>query len=104
MMAAFGGDEVRCSDYATCGTPELSTAVLKAISGRQGCLMASHGMVVGGGNLTNALWLAHEMEALAHQHFHTLLVGGAHLLDDAQIDATAKGFAIYGAKAKGAAA
>jgi len=101
MMAAFGGDEVRCSDYATYGTPELSTAVLKAISGSKGCLMANHGMVVGGSNLTNALWLANELEALAHQHFHALLIGGAHLLDSMQIDATAKGFAIYGAKAKG---
>jgi len=102
MMAAFGGDEVRCSDYATYGTPELSTAVLKAISGSNGCLMANHGMVVGGNNLTNALWLANELEALAHQHFHALLIGGAHLLDTAQIDATANSFAVYGAKAKGA--
>lgn len=101
MMAAFGGDEVRCSDYATYGTPELSTAVLKAISGSNGCLMANHGMVVGGSNLTNALWLANELEALAHQHFHALLIGGAHLLDNAQIAATAKSFAVYGAKAKG---
>lgn len=102
MIAAFGGDEIRCSEYATFGTPELSTAVLKAITGSKGCLMANHGMVVGGSNLTNALWLANELEALAHQHFHALLIGGAQLLDTAQIDATAKGFAGYGAKAKGA--
>ena len=102
MIAAFGGDEIRCSDYATYGTPELSAAVLAAMTGRKGCLMANHGMVVGGTNLTNALWLANELEALAHQHFHALLIGGAHLLTEAQIEETARGFATYGAKAKGA--
>ncbi len=102
MIAAFGGDEIRCSDYATYGSPELSTAVLKAIGGSKACLMANHGMVVGGTNLANALWLANELEALAHQHFHALLIGGAHLLDLGQIADTAKGFATYGAKAKGA--
>jgi L-fuculose-phosphate aldolase len=104
MMAAFGGEDIRCSDYATYGTPELSAAVLRAMAGRNGCLMANHGMVVGSSNLTHALWLAGEMEALAHQHFHAMQIGGAHVLDSAQIAATAEGFATYGAKAKGAVA
>ncbi len=101
MIAAFGGPEIRCSDYATYGTPELSAAVLAALKDRAGCLMANHGMVVGGETLTKALWLANELEALAHQHFHSLLIGGAHILSDAQIEETAKGFKTYGAKAKG---
>lgn len=104
MIAAFGGSEIRCSDYATYGTPELSAAVLAAMKGRAGCLMANHGMVVGGENLTKALWLANELEALADQHFHSLLIGGAHILSDAQIDEAAQGFKTYGAKAKGESA
>ncbi|MCV2865094.1 class II aldolase/adducin family protein [Albidovulum sediminicola] len=104
MIAAFGGSEIRCSDYATYGTPELSAAVLAALKNRAGCLMANHGMVVGGENLTKALWLANELEALAHQHFHSLLIGGAHVLSDEQIAETAQGFKSYGAKARGESA
>lgn len=33
MIAAFGGDEIRCADYATYGTAELSANALKAMEG-----------------------------------------------------------------------
>ena len=38
MMAAFGGPEIRCSDYACYGTAELSAAVLRAERARGGTL------------------------------------------------------------------
>ncbi len=96
MMAAFGGPEIRCADYACYGTAELSEAVLRAVGDRAGCLMANHGMIVGGPNLTRAAWLAHELEALAHQYFHVLQIGGGHILSDAELAETARGFASYG--------
>lgn len=96
MMAAFGGPEIRCSDYACYGTAELSEAVLRAIDGRAGCLMGNHGMVVGGPNLTRACWLAQELEALAHQYFHVMQIGGGHVLSEAELAETAKSFASYG--------
>lgn len=96
MMAAFGGPEIRCSDYACYGTAELSDAVLRAIDGMAGCLMGNHGMIVGGPNLTRAAWLAHELEALAHQYFHVLQIGGGHVLSAEDLAETAKGFAGYG--------
>jgi L-fuculose-phosphate aldolase len=96
MMAAFGGPEIRCSAYATYGTAELSAAVLEAIESRAGCLMANHGMIVGAPNLARAAWLAHELEALAHQHYHVLQIGGGHVLSDAELAETARGFATYG--------
>jgi L-fuculose-phosphate aldolase len=57
---------------------------------------------VGGNSISNALWLANELEALAHQYFHSLLIGGPHLLTDDQIAETARGFASYGVRVKGA--
>jgi L-fuculose-phosphate aldolase len=101
MIAAFGGDDIPLAGYATFGSPQLSACVLQAMQGRAGCLMANHGMVVGGNDLTHALWLANEMEALAHQHYHASLLGGGHILSSAEIADTLKGFASYGAKAKG---
>ncbi|MFA7601467.1 MAG: class II aldolase/adducin family protein [Novosphingobium sp.] len=96
MMAAFGGAEIRCSDYACYGTAELSAAVLRAIDGMAGCLIGNHGMIVGGPNLTRAAWLAHELEALAHQYFHVLQIGGEHILTSEELAQVARGFAGYG--------
>jgi L-fuculose-phosphate aldolase len=101
MIAAFGGPEIRLAPYATFGTPELSEGVLAAMEGMAGCLMANHGMVVGGRDLTHALWLANELEALAHQHYHSLLIGGGHILTAAELEETFKGFATYGTQSKG---
>src|SRR5690606_26268906 len=39
MVAAFGGEDVRCSDYARFGTQELSDAAIAALEGRNGCLL-----------------------------------------------------------------
>jgi len=41
------------------------------------------------------------LEALAHQHYHTSLLGGGHILSDAEIEDTLRGFGEYGAQAKG---
>ncbi len=99
MMAAFGGPEIRCSDYATFGTAALSDAVVAAMDGRAGCLMANHGMVVGGPTLARAAWLAHELEALAHQYYHVLQIGGGVILTETELAEAAAGFAGYGPKA-----
>ncbi|MGQ0563962.1 MAG: class II aldolase/adducin family protein [Gemmobacter sp.] len=96
MMAAFGGPEIRVADYATYGTADLSAHVVAAMEGRAGCLMANHGMLTAGPNLKRALWLAQELEALAHQYFHVLQIGGGVILSEDQLAETAKGFAGYG--------
>ncbi len=98
MIAAFGGQEIRVADYARYGTAELSANVVSAIRDRNGCLMANHGMVVGGADLTHTLWLAGELEALAHQYYHALAIGGASVLSEAQVAETARGFESYGAR------
>jgi len=101
MIAAFGGPDIRVADYACYGTPELSAAVLRAMEGRQGCLMANHGMLTAGADLARAVWLAHELEALAHQHYHALLIGGGHVLTGAELSDVARGFAGYGPRPRG---
>lgn len=100
MIAAFGGTEIPVADYATYGSAELSANVIAAMAGRAGCLMANHGMVVAGDTLARALWLAEEIEALAHQYYHTLAIGGPSLLTPAEIADTARGFASYGKQSK----
>lgn len=96
MMAAFGTTEIKVADYSCYGTPELSGAVNRAMDGANGCLMANHGMVVAGPNMTRTMWLAGELELLASQYYHSLLVGSPHILSDAEIAETAKSFESYG--------
>jgi L-fuculose-phosphate aldolase len=96
MIAAFGGTDIRCADYATFGTEALSRAVLAAMEGRNACLMANHGMIAAGPDLDRAMWLAVELETLARQYFNTLLIGGPVLLGEAEIADAAKSFASYG--------
>ena len=55
MIAAAGGDSIRCAPYATYGTPELSQYAVKALEGRFACLLGHHGMIAIGSSLEKAL-------------------------------------------------
>lgn len=96
MVARFGGSDIRCADYATFGTQELSDAVLRALEGRCACLMAHHGMIVFGRDLDNALALAVELEALCEQYWRVLQIGGPRMLDDAEMARVLEKFSTYG--------
>jgi L-fuculose-phosphate aldolase len=102
MIAAFGGNDVRCGGYARYGTKELSVEALKALEGRYGCLLANHGMIAVGPTLEKAMWAAVELETIAKQYYHALLIGGPVLLSDAEIEETRKAFATYGLQAENA--
>ena len=100
MMAAFGGTNIKVANYATYGTAALSRNVLKALEDRNGCLMANHGMVVGGADIHRSMWLAAELEELAHQYYYADLLGAAHVLSDNDIAETLRGFSSYGVQSK----
>jgi len=96
MMAAFGGSDIRCAEYHTFGTAELSVAVLAALEARKGCLLANHGMIAVGADLDEAMWLAVELETLARQYVLSLQSGGPVLLSEEQIADAARSFSGYG--------
>ena len=96
MIARFGGDTVRCSDYATFGTQALSDTALAALEERKGCLLANHGMIVCGKDLQQALALAIEFETLCEQYWRVLQLGEPKLLDDAEMARVLEKFAGYG--------
>lgn len=98
MIAAFGGTDVRVSDYEMFGTAELSAAALRALEGRTACLLANHGMITTGATLGKAMWAAVELEAISRQYVLSLTIGGPVLLTDQQIADVMPGFANYGFK------
>lgn len=100
MIAAAGGPTIRCAPYAPYGTEELSVAAVAALDNRLGCLLANHGMIAIGSNLTKALWLAVEMEALCRQYAAALQVGKPIILSDAEIARTVRRFESYGPRSR----
>lgn len=96
MVAAAGGRDIPCADYATFGTQALSEAVLSALAGRRACLMANHGQLAVGADLEAALALAVTVEALAAQYWRASLLGPPVLLCDAEMDTVLARFADYG--------
>ena len=100
MIAAVGGPTLRCSDYATYGTQELSDAALVALEDRSACLLANHGMIACGPTLPKAEWLAVEVEALCRQWVIAQSAGTPVILDDAEIGRVMEKFRTYGPRAK----
>lgn len=96
MIALFGGNDVRCAEYATYGTQALSNHVLEAMQERKACLLANHGMLVAGETLTKAMWLASELETLAQQYYHALQLGDVVILTDEQMAEVHAKLANYG--------
>lgn len=96
MVAAAGGKDLRCADYATFGTQALSDAVLIALRDRRACLMSNHGLVAVGASLDVALSLAVEVEELCAQYWRASLMGEPVLLSDAEMDGVLERFKHYG--------
>ena len=78
------------------GHARVAGNVLAALEGRSACLMANHGMVVTGSSLPKAMWAAVELETIAKQYYHSLLIGGPVILPDEEIVDVAKAFGTYG--------
>ena len=80
MIALAGGDDIKCAEYATFGTEELSRNVIKALENRSACLMSNHGQVAFGKNLEDAFELAQEIENICHQYTIALKLGQPKIL------------------------
>jgi L-fuculose-phosphate aldolase len=80
MIALAGGEDIKCADYATFGTEELSKNVIKALEDRSACLMSNHGQVAFGKNLEQAFELAQEIENICHQYTIALRLGKPKIL------------------------
>lgn len=99
MIAAAGGPTVPCVPYFTYGSQELADAIVAALRERSACLLANHGMVCVGADLTHAAWLAVEIETLAEQYWRALQVGDPIVLPDDEIAIIKEKFKTYGLNA-----
>jgi L-fuculose-phosphate aldolase len=95
-VAFAGGNDIRCAEYATFGTQELSDHALAALQGRRACLMANHGLLVFGRGVEDALRLAERVEHLALLYWQALQIGEPVLLPDDEMARVVEKFATYG--------
>ena len=96
MVAAFGGNNVVCAEYATFGTPALSAAALAAMQERNACLLANHGMIATGTDLDKAMWSAVELETLAKMYWHAKLADAMVVVPDDEMQRVIEKFRHYG--------
>jgi len=96
MVAVAGGDDIRCSPYATFGTAELSRHAVQALAGRKACLLANHGMIALGSDFEVTLKLAVEVETLAEMYWRARQMGEPVILDHAEMARVIEKFRDYG--------
>ena len=80
MVAMAGGNDIKCANYATYGTRELSKNILKALKNRSACLISNHGQIAFSKNLSKAFELAEEVENLSNQYINSLKIGKPKIL------------------------
>jgi L-fuculose-phosphate aldolase len=95
-VAFAGGPDIRCADYATFGTQELSDRALAALQGRRACLLANHGAVAYGDTVAQAVELAEKVETLARIFWQALQAGEPALLDEVEMTRVAEKLRSYG--------
>ena len=96
MIARFGGETIRCADYAIFGSDALSAAAMVAMADRKGCLLANHGLLVAGRDLDEAMALAVELEELCEQYWRACQLGEPVLLSAEEMADVLVRFSGYG--------
>ena len=75
MIGVAGGEDIKCTKYATFGTRKLSNNILFALKNRLACLIGNHGQIAFGVNLDKAFELAQEVENICNQYINALRIG-----------------------------
>lgn len=75
-FAVYCGGDVRCTDYAASGTPDVGANAVKALDGRGAALIANHGMVAVGPRPDKALHITALVERTAQIVWGARALGG----------------------------
>jgi L-fuculose-phosphate aldolase len=92
-FSIFVGGDVRCTEYAASGTPDVGEQAVKALEGRGAALIANHGMVAVGPKPSTTLHITALVERSAQIVWGARVLGPPHPLPDKVNDGFA---AIYG--------
>jgi L-fuculose-phosphate aldolase len=75
-FAVYCGGEIRCTDYAASGTPDVGNNAVKALDGRAAALIANHGLVAVGPRPDKVLHVTALVERTAQIVWGAKTLGG----------------------------
>jgi L-fuculose-phosphate aldolase len=75
-FAVYCGGDVRCTDYAASGTPDVGANAVKALEGRGAALIANHGLVAVGPRPDKVLHITALVERAAQIVWGARALGG----------------------------
>jgi L-fuculose-phosphate aldolase len=94
------GGSVPVAPYARYGTAELAESCVRTLGDGFAVLLANHGVVAVGADLTAAMAVAEAVEYTAELAWRARQAGAPHLLDAGQLAAVREAFAGYGQPAE----
>ncbi|MEA1960356.1 MAG: class II aldolase/adducin family protein [Bacillota bacterium] len=92
------GHEVQTAEYAACGSNKLAEGIVQTLGNGRAVLLAHHGLVGVGKDLSDALKVCYIAEKTAQVALYSKLLGGAHVLPEEDIKKLNHSFASYGQK------
>lgn len=95
-MIAVARKDVRCAEYASFGTKELSLNAFQAMQERNAVFLANHGVLTGGATLTDAFNVLEEIEYCSKIHLIATSAGTPTIMNDAEMKNMAQRFKPYG--------
>lgn len=95
-LVGFAGLDVRCTPYATFGTPELARLAREGMKGRFAVLLGNHGLLAAGPNMHYAFNVAEEIEFVCELYWRSKAVGEPVLLDAGDMETVLEKFKTYG--------
>ena len=95
-LVAYSGDKVPLAAYATFGTKELADNILQAIGSFNACLLANHGLVAVGRDLSSAFTVAEEIELVAQIYYQARCIGQPVILPEDEMKRVGEKFKTYG--------
>lgn len=99
-MIGLAGINVRCAKYATYGAPELADNCLEAIEGRNAALLANHGLIACGGDISSTFSTIEEVEFCCELYYRAKSIGEPVILSDEEMINVMGKFTTYGQNAQ----
>lgn len=95
-ILAKAATTVRVAPYERYGTPEIAAACVRTLGQDHGVLLANHGVVAVGKDLTAAMAVAEAIEYTAEITWRARTIGTPVLLGDEEMAGVASAFSTYG--------
>ena len=95
-LIGFSGDKVPLAKYATFGSQALSDYILEAIGPYNACLMANHGLVTVGTDISRAFATTEELELVSRIYCLARSMGEPRILSKEDMAEVTEKFKTYG--------